>query len=529
MPARNHPDRTPAATVLSISAALLPLAVAGSALGLLLLYLNPSSAPAGWSALQLVLGYALVAMAAAVVMVLPFLWRNPARTSSWFPWAMTFVLTLGAFYFGLHASRWSFYLPPVTNRRLVTAALVLSGVGLICFYTALLHRLHRRRYSVRSLGLVTACGVLGLLAIAALRPDHDLVARVGDRTPPAVAQFPPLVVVGLDGATLEALLPLVEQGSLPLLGSWINQGVLAPVNTLKPPRPVALWTTITTGTWPFRHLVQGPDVYRSPWGIEGELKLLPEWLLFENWGLFRSPTRPLRATDLARRPLWQVQRYVGRQVEVSGWPTSGRPHPVPAAELAQTPVGTDATFVLIPDLAVASEQAFGAWAATQHGDRRADYERRASVLEAAYVEVDRALASWQATLPQERITAVVSAHGFGPQPRWREFLGILAGQPAGRGTAKGGQDGVLIIHGPGIRQSERLPVVRLVDVMPTLAHAAGLPVAADLDGEVITRAFAPAGLAQRPLTFVPSYETWRLSAAVGRTGESARLRNGSGS
>jgi predicted AlkP superfamily phosphohydrolase/phosphomutase len=45
--------------------------------------------------------------------------------------------------------------------------------------------------------------------------------------------------------------------------------------------------------------------------------------------------------------------------------------------------------------------------------------------------------------------------------------------------------GILILHGPGIRQGVRLPDVRLVDVAPTLLAAAGVPAPAGLDGRVL--------------------------------------------
>jgi hypothetical protein len=43
--------------------------------------------------------------------------------------------------------------------------------------------------------------------------------------------------------------------------------------------------------------------------------------------------------------------------------------------------------------------------------------------------------------------------------------------------------------------------------MPTALYAMGLPIARDLDGRVLTGAFASGFLARQPLTFIPSYET----------------------
>jgi hypothetical protein len=44
-------------------------------------------------------------------------------------------------------------------------------------------------------------------------------------------------------------------------------------------------------------------------------------------------------------------------------------------------------------------------------------------------------------------------------------------------------------------------------VVPTLVYGLGLPIARDLDGQVLTGAFRRSFLAGHPLTFLPSYET----------------------
>jgi arylsulfatase A-like enzyme len=46
----------------------------------------------------------------------------------------------------------------------------------------------------------------------------------------------------------------------------------------------------------------------------------------------------------------------------------------------------------------------------------------------------------------------------------------------------------------------------LMDVVPTLMYAIGLPVARDLDGRVLSNAFDKRFVAQHPLNFMPTYE-----------------------
>ena len=78
---------------------------------------------------------------------------------------------------------------------------------------------------------------------------------------------------------------------------------------------------------------------------------------------------------------------------------------------------------------------------------------------------------------------------------------------AGRWLLVGlGLFGAALLYGDGIRPGTLLTDVSIADLAPTLLYLLGLPVARDLDGQVITAAFDTSFLARRPLTFLPSYE-----------------------
>ena len=59
----------------------------------------------------------------------------------------------------------------------------------------------------------------------------------------------------------------------------------------------------------------------------------------------------------------------------------------------------------------------------------------------------------------------------------------------------------------GVSAGSFLNYAELTDVLPTVLYSLGLPIARDLDGGVLTGAFATGFLATQPLTYVPSYET----------------------
>lgn len=72
-----------------------------------------------------------------------------------------------------------------------------------------------------------------------------------------------------------------------------------------------------------------------------------------------------------------------------------------------------------------------------------------------------------------------------------------------RETMSGGHrpDGIVILHGPGVRVGGRLADAQLQDIAPTILHAFEHPVPGDLDGAVLQDAFAPEWLAAHPVAY----------------------------
>ena len=64
---------------------------------------------------------------------------------------------------------------------------------------------------------------------------------------------PRVVVVGLDGASLELLGPWIDEGHLPNLARLIERGVSGGLESVVPPLTPPAWTTAVTGVGPGRH------------------------------------------------------------------------------------------------------------------------------------------------------------------------------------------------------------------------------------------------------------------------------------
>ena len=311
-----------------VTLAFLPGLLAGVQLAGLLFFLNP----------DLTFGLLPLARTAAVLGALlglvstlllsPFAWRRPQGARRILPWAITAVLALSALVYGVNASRFSFFLPPGINVRLIKAAIGLGFAGLIFFYTALLHTLHQRPYGIRSrVGLV----VLALFTVWVIGERREAFRPSPQPTPlPSTVELEPrpdLLVVGLDGATLDAVLPLAKQGRLPFFARLLEQGAHARLQSFGPRESPALWTTLATGKLPFKHGISGDRVFPDRFLLSGgPLRLRPAHIGFPAWGGLLVDSQPVDA-GLRRSPvLWEILARLGVPTGMLGWPVSD---PVP--------------------------------------------------------------------------------------------------------------------------------------------------------------------------------------------------------
>lgn len=60
-------------------------------------------------------------------------------------------------------------------------------------------------------------------------------------------------------------------------------------------------------------------------------------------------------------------------------------------------------------------------------------------------------------------------------------------------------EGILVAAGPGLARSRRLPSAHLLDIVPTILYALGLPIADGLDGAVLLEAFTPDYVSAHPV------------------------------
>ncbi len=312
-------DRGP---LLVVVCGLLPGLLAGTQIAGLLFFLNPDLPFATGPLLRAVLVYGGLLALASLLLHLPWSWGRPQRARRILPWSLTLVLASAAVLDWTHASHYTYYLPGGINVRLIKAAVFLSVAALIGFYTALLHASQRRRYRFQSQAAIAVLCLVSVYVMIERRDAFQPELRPEPRSSKvASSQRPRLLVVGIDNATLDAVLPLAEQGKLPFFAKLLEEGTAARLRSFTPAREIPLWTTLATGTLPYRHGIVSSWVYSADIIEQGGLfRLLPAGLEFEHWGTLGSTGRHADATLRRKIALWEILARLEVPSAVVGWP-----------------------------------------------------------------------------------------------------------------------------------------------------------------------------------------------------------------
>ena len=147
-----------------------------------------------------------------------------------------------------------------------------------------------------------------------------------------------VLVIGLDGATLDLICPWVEEGRLPNLARLMKGGTYGKLESTIPPQTPVAWTSFMTGMNAGKHGI--PDyVTREPNSYKIEY---------------------INATYRRAKPIWSIVGDRGGRVGVVNVPMTYPPEAVNGFMISgmDTP-GTDATFMYPPDLYGEITEKFG--------------------------------------------------------------------------------------------------------------------------------------------------------------------------
>ena len=131
--------------------------------------------------------------------------------------------------------------------------------------------------------------------------------------------------------------------------------------------------------------------------------------------------------------------------------------------------------------------------------------RYGRVLEAAYAVVDSMIGRVMASLAPGDLLLVVSGFGMEPLSPGKRLLERVMGSRELTSSHERAPDGFLLAYGTAVAPGRKVRA-SVVDVTPTILYFLGLPVGRDLDGYARTDIFRREFTAERPITFIPTYD-----------------------
>jgi predicted AlkP superfamily phosphohydrolase/phosphomutase len=358
---------------------------------------------------------------------------------------------------------------------------------------------------------------------------------------------------------------MLERGALPNLKNIIDNGVRAPLKTLKPSLSVIVWTSIATGKTPMEHGIVGWDTTDSETGdrilanstmrrVEALWSILSRAgyrVTVINWwatwpaekvrghivserysrsveGEFEGSTYPhdlaleLRENQSEDWPWLRHSLEQGKLRSIGDDPSSSPSSPLTPAQWKSASFiyghdykGEQAAFHLLETKEDTNFMAFLSckidaashymWHFLPPGQR--DQRSYSRVLEPVYAYEDDLLGRiLDETRPGAHVI-VVSDHGF---ERTGEGYDHQHSDP----------DGIFIGWGPRFLKGVELSEVSVYDIAPTVLHLVDLPVGRDLKGRVLEEALR----GERPVQWTDSHETGRRTPQAGKSPVEDRIR-----
>ena len=224
-------------------------------------------------------------------------------------------------------------LDPEAVRRMAAGAGALTGCALVFLAIALVHYSFGRPASLFGASLLSLTALASLaLPITARGPgapapleSRALGVDVGFSV---ATSGPRVVVILLDGASLDFISAAAVEGRLPTFGKILDVGAAAHLATLQPTQPNPVWTSVATGKLPYKTGIRSNARYRV-WLSEEPLELLPDFCFSQ--GLVRfgfMAEQPLTSAAVRARPVWSILSGLGISVGVVGWPLTHPAQPV---------------------------------------------------------------------------------------------------------------------------------------------------------------------------------------------------------
>ena len=246
-------------------------------------------------------------------------------------WLLTIAAGGGAAAMWMNLRGFGSVLDVETARRMAAGAIVVTAAAAVFLMIGLAHI--NRRGGRSSATILVLTSLMSVVMPTVLRGPARTMALPRVISPGSGEMVPApgggrVLLVMLDGASLDVISPAVAEGRLPNFGRIFDGGSVMHLATLRPTQAETVWSAAATGRVPMQNGVRSSASYRVL-GVSPAITLLPDYCFAQalvRFGFLWE--EPHTAEDLTARPLWNVLSDQGVSVGVIGWPLTQPAAPV---------------------------------------------------------------------------------------------------------------------------------------------------------------------------------------------------------
>jgi len=217
-------------------------------------------------------------------------------------------------------------------RRMTAGAAATTATTVVLLGLAAAHYSFGRRGSRVGAALLTIA-VFGSLALPVAARGRGVSPSPGSSpvhavVPAGPSSGPRVVMLLLDGASLDYIWPRAAGGRLPNFARLLETGASMDLATVRPTGPDPVWASVATGMYPAKNGVPSPALYYVRSDTRA-LTLLPDHCFSHalvHLGFLRREANS--SASLRGRPLWSILADAGIAVGVVRWPLTYPAQPV---------------------------------------------------------------------------------------------------------------------------------------------------------------------------------------------------------
>ncbi len=248
-------------------------------------------------------------------------------------WVVSAATAVGSALMWINLTSFRSVLDQDTLRRMASGAVALTACAGVTLGMALVHLWLRGRHTrIRAaiLGIVVVSSVAVPLTargpgISVQRPPQW---RDGPAEPSSSTGESRVIVILLEGGSLDIIRPAAAEGRLPHFGQILDAGASMHVASLRPVQPAPVWTAAATGKLPGHNGIRSAATF---WPVTGadRIEVLPDYCFAQALVRFGFLNQQLHASsDIRSRPLWSILNSQGISAGVVNWPITHPAHQI---------------------------------------------------------------------------------------------------------------------------------------------------------------------------------------------------------